>query len=275
VLGCYFLYVTVMVWCRLGAWTRPATFAFLIAIGLFAIAQLDRVSGRPAWSVLRDWLPALLVLIAYWSVDWAAKPHVDYSLEHALVRWDRLLLNDWGLRAGIERFGAVLPMVLEIAYLSLYAVLPIVIAAFYAGGQRERLDDFLFPFLLGTLTTYALLPHFPSQGPRFAFAGQDLPGFDTLIRRVNVWVLDRGDIRSSVFPSGHVAVAFSSAFAMWLAVPNRRVGWTLFAGALLVWITTVYGRYHYAADGLASLVISAAAIGCIVPARAIAARLRR
>jgi hypothetical protein len=53
---------------------------------------------------------------------------------------------------------------------------------------------------------------------------------------------------------------------MWLAVPARRgVGWTLLAGAVMVWITTIYGRYHYAADGLASLVISATAIGLIVP----------
>jgi membrane-associated phospholipid phosphatase len=177
-----------------------------------------------------------------------------------------MLLNDWGLRAGIERFGAFVPFVLEGAYLALYAVLPLIIAAFYVRHERDRLDDFLFPFLVGTLMTYALLPHFPSEGPRFVFPGQDLPTIDTMLRRVNLWVLDHGDMRSSVFPSGHVAVGFSAAFAMWLAVPARRgVGWTLLAGAVMVWITTIYGRYHYAADGLASLAISATAIGLIVP----------
>ena len=106
------------------------------------------------------------------------------------------------------------------------------------------------------------------------FAGQDLPGIDTIVRRVNLWILDHGDIRSSVFPSGHVAVGFSAAFAMWLAAPARRsLGWTLLAGAVMVWITTIYGRYHYAADGLASLAVSGASIGLIVPLRAIAARV--
>jgi membrane-associated phospholipid phosphatase len=69
-----------------------------------------------------------------------------------------------------------------------------------------------------------------------------------------------------VFPSGHVAVGFSAAFAMWLAVPaHRGLGWTLLAGAVVVWITTIYGRYHYAADGLASFVVTGASIALIKP----------
>src|SRR6185295_5598472 len=48
---------------------------------------------------------------------------------------------------------------------------PLAIASFYLHHERDRLDDFLFPFLLGTLAAYALLPHFPVEGPRFAFGG--------------------------------------------------------------------------------------------------------
>jgi len=52
------------------------------------------------------------------------------------------------------------------------------------------------------------------------------------------------------FPSGHVTVGFSAAFAMLLALPEkRRIGWTLLAIALLVLVDTVYGRYHYLAMG--------------------------
>jgi len=276
VLGCYFLYVSALVVWRGGLWSYRTAVALLIPAGLFVLAQVERRSGRRGWSIVRDWVPAALVLVAYWSVDWAPNPHLDYSLEQAFVRWDRLLLNDWGLHAGTERLGATLPSILEAAYLLLYAALPIVIAAFYLRHERDRVDDFLFPFLVGTLTTYALLPHFPTEGPRFVFAGQDLPGVDTVLRRINLWVLDHGDIRASVFPSGHVAVGFSCAFAMWIAVPGHRaLGWALLAGAVLVWITTIYGRYHYAADGLASLAITATAIGLIVPVRALVARLRR
>ena len=181
----------------------------------------------------------MLVLVAYWSIDGVARAHDDWNLESALIGWDRTLLNDWGLRAAIERFGAVIPAALEFVYLLLYAVLPLTIAGFYFRHERDRLDDFIFPFLLGTLTTYALLPHFPSEAPRVAFAGQDLPGVETVFRRLNLWILDQGDIRSSVFPSGHVAVGFAAAFAMRLAVPQRPVlAWSLLVLAVLVWLGT-------------------------------------
>jgi membrane-associated phospholipid phosphatase len=174
------------------------------------------------------------------------------------------LLSDWGLRAATEQFGTLVPIILELAYLILYAVLPLSIATFYLRHERDRLDDFIFPFLVGTLTVYALLPHFPVEGPRLAFTGQDLPKVNTVFRRLNVWILDHWDIELSVFPSGHVAAAFSAAFAMGLAVPERRaLAGTLLGLAVLVWINTVYGRYHYAADGFAGLAVSGAAIGIL------------
>lgn len=262
----------------LGLWRNPGlastrVLTLTIPVGLIALGRADAASTRRIWSIMRDWVPAVLVLVAYWSVDGSSSPQADRQLEHALIGWDRTLLNEWGLGAGIERLGAVVPTMLELAYLLLYAVLPVTIAAFYITHQRHRLEEFLFPFLLGTLMVYALLPHFPSEAPRFVFADENLPMVDTVFRRFNVWILNRCDIRASVFPSGHVGVGFSAAFAMWLALPRHRaVAWTLLALAVLVWINTIYGRYHYAADGLAALAVSATAVGAYASYRAVARR---
>ena len=68
------------------------------------------------------------------------------------------------------------------------------------------------------------------------------------------------DIGTSVFPSGHVAVAFSSAFGMLRAVRSRPGIWVpVFVVATLVYAATIYCRYHYAVDGLASIGIAALA----------------
>ena len=92
---------------------------------------------------------------------------------------------------------------------------------------------------------------------------------------MNLWILNHWDIRSSVFPSGHVAAAFSAAFAMCLAAPGRRTLFgALLAIALLVWMNTVYGRYHYAADGLASLAVSVSTIGLLLAYDAFTERTR-
>ena len=47
---------------------------------------------------------------------------------------------------------------------------------------------------------------------------------------------------------------------MYLAAPERRAAWiTLVMLTALVWMATIYGRYHYAADGVASIAISCGA----------------
>ena len=264
----FFLYIAALIQWRGGGFPYRSALALLIPLALVAFARADSLSSGRVCSIVRDWVPALLVLIAYWSVDWTPHPHGGHELENALIGLDRRLLDDWGLRTTIEGFGALLPAILELAYLLIYAVPPLAIAYFYVRRERRRLDDFLFPFLLGTLMTYSLLPHFPSQGPRVVFAGEDLPGVETVFRRLNLWILSRCDIHSSVFPSGHVTVGFSAAFAMLLALPgNRRIGWTLLAIALLVLVNTVYGRYHYLADGLAGLGVSLVALSLILAHR--------
>lgn len=267
-LAVFFLYIAV-----LGAWRSQGVSvsqlaAAAVPLVLVAAAYADSRSTGHAWSIARDWIPAALVLVAYWSVDWVPAAPRDQRLEQWLVSWDRTLLRDLQLHAAIERFGPLLPAVLELAYLVLYAVLPLSIASFYLRRERDRLDEFLFPFLAGTLAVYALMPHFPVDGPRFAFAGEDLPAVETVFRRMNLWILNHWDIRSSVFPSGHVAAAFSAALAMRLAGPaRRRLAGALLTIAVLVWMNTVYGRYHYGADGLAGLAVSVSAIGVARRAR--------
>lgn len=233
-----------------------------VPILLFLLGYLDSGYSRRWTSTVRDWLPAPMVLAAYWQVDWF---RVDYhleDLERVWLSWDRTLLNDMGLRAAVESLGPVIPSLVEIAYLLMYVVPPFSIAAFYILKKRERVELYMFPFLLGTLSAYALISHFPSGSPRVEHPGLDMPNIHTIWRQFNIWILNRGDIQTSVFPSGHVTAAFSAAFGMILALPERPwFGRLLLINSFLILVATVYGRYHYAVDGLAGLAISCCAIG--------------
>jgi membrane-associated phospholipid phosphatase len=193
-------------------------------------------------------------------VNWFAQAHSGYARENRWVVWDRLLLDQWHARASIESLGSIIPFLLELSYLLVYAIPPLALGILYWTGHRKRVDNFLFTFLLGTLLAYALLPYFPSDPPRWAFPGQDLPHISAAPRWLNLWLLDHYDIRTSVFPSGHVAAAFSAAFGLLLALPEKkRFGAMLLVFATAIAITTVYGRYHYAVDGVAGLLVSVVA----------------
>ncbi|MEO8131986.1 MAG: phosphatase PAP2 family protein, partial [Bryobacteraceae bacterium] len=239
--------------------------ALAIPALLMAMAHADGLRPRFAVSVARDWLPAPLILVAYWQMDWFRGAPYLHNLERSWLALDRVILHQYKLQAIVESAGYLIPDLLEISYTLVYAIPPLSIAAIYLCHRRKQVDSFLFPFLLGILATYAFLPYFPSASPRLEFPGQDLPAFHGIFRRFNLWILDHGDIHTSVFPSGHVATAFAAAFAMKHALPGRK--WLyrgLFIEAVLVTVATIYGRYHYLSDCVAAFALSGCAAGIVV-----------
>ncbi len=221
--------------------------------GFLLLAWAESLRGRELFRVLRDWYPAPLMLLAYREIGWLAPPRHTYRFEHSWVLWDKRLLNDWGLRAIIESLGPLLPAVLELAYLLVYTTPLFCVAMLYVYRRRERVDRFLTLFLVAILSSYALFPYFPSEPPRRVFPGQDFPNVETLFRRLNWELLEGQGIRTSVFPSAHVAGGFAAAFGMMRLLERRWVGRFLLVLAVLIATAVVYGRYHYAVDALAGL----------------------
>jgi membrane-associated phospholipid phosphatase len=234
-------------------------YAFLLYAHFLKPTTASRIGARAdRWLlVARDWFPLAVVLFAYREMGWFALPHAGAVLESRWIVWDRLLLHGGG-KAAVEVFGPVLPSILEISYSLVYTLAPFSIAVLYLTGRRDRIDQFLFVFVLGVLLCYAQFPFWPSEPPRVVFFGQDSPSYDTIFRRFNLWMLGNYGIHTSVFPSAHVAGAFAAAFGMRRAAPSARgVTRFLFVIAILIALATFYGRYHYLADVTAGFLIAA------------------
>jgi membrane-associated phospholipid phosphatase len=228
-------------------------------------------------SVVRDWLPLAIILLAYEDMGWFAQPHAANLLESRWIIWDRLLLRNGG-KAAIESLGPVFPSLLEVAYSLVYALTPFSVAILYLYGGRNRVDRFLFTFALGVLLCYAQFPFWPSEPPRVVFLGQDAPSFVTIFRRFNLWMLGNYGIHTSVFPSAHVGGAFAAAFGLCRAIPAGKGEWAgrlLFSTAVVIAIATVYGRYHYAADATAGSVMAGVAVTASKITECAIARRRR
>jgi membrane-associated phospholipid phosphatase len=156
----------------------------------------------------------------------------------------------------------MLPSILEIAYTLVYTLGPFSVAILYAYRCQQRVEKFLFTFILGVLLCYFQFPLWPSEPPRTVFPGDDFPSYLTVFRKFNWRMLGGYGIHISVFPSAHVAGAFSAAFGMLRTLPERPwVGRFLLVMAVLIATATVYGRYHYLADALAGLAMSIVAAG--------------
>jgi membrane-associated phospholipid phosphatase len=225
---------------------------------LFALACAETSVGTRGTRIARDWMVPAAILGAYWQMGLFARSH-DAAWQQLFLSWDRLILDEWRLRNLLEIEWLPIVSLVELSYLLLYAIPPACIAVLYKEGARIQIDRFLTTFALGALTAYALLPLCAVQSPRIAFPGQDLPAVASMWRGINTWILDHLDISTSVFPSGHVAVAFSCAFGLRRALPAGKQYFRFFLLlACLVLTATIYGRYHYAADGFASLIICVA-----------------
>ena len=226
----------------------------LVIFGFLLLAWADGLRRALPLGALRDWYPYTLLLLAYREMGWFAPGRHGYALEQGWVKWDKLLLNDLGVKAAIEWLGPGLPSLLEISYTLVYTIAPFCVVVLYVANKRERIDRFTTVMALGVLPVYALFPLFPSEPPWTVFPGQDMPAFDTVFRRFNAAMLGSQGIHTSVFPSAHVSGSFTAAIAMTWLLPERPwVGRGLLALAALIATATVYGRYHYAADAAAGL----------------------
>jgi membrane-associated phospholipid phosphatase len=244
----YFTYVALIT-----PWFFPAWQAWVIA-GIVT-AMVWAVSRRD--SVLRDCAPLAFVITAYRQMDWFTPAVREHHFENSWVVCDRWLLDSAHLRAAFETTGPLLPSFLELCYLLVYTVGPVSIAALFLNGRRDRMNQFWVAYLAGTLGAYALFPYFPSEPPRTAFPGADLPHIVTIVRRLNLWIVGEYGIHSSVFPSAHVSSALSAAWGLLAALPERKwIGWLMAFYALSVGVAAVYGRYHYAVDVAAGMAIS-------------------
>jgi membrane-associated phospholipid phosphatase len=242
-----------------------AGFGLPFVIALLVVALIVILASSKFFSIARDWVPLGLTLVAYREMDWFTRLAGDHHLELRWVQWDRDILYGWGLQRGIEWLGALVPGYLEFCYLLVYAVGPFLVAMFYVERRRERVNQALLLYLLGTLLSYALFPYFPSQPPRTLFGASDLPNVMTALRRFNLWIVNGYGIHSSVFPSAHVSSAFSAGWALLLYLPERRrYGWGMVIYAASVAVAAVYGRYHYGVDVVAGLGVSLVAAAIVL-----------
>jgi membrane-associated phospholipid phosphatase len=244
----YFFYVAIL---------AAFFFAPFKAIALAAAVCVAMLILARRKSFMRDLAPLAFTLAAYREMDWFTPAVRDHHLEKVWIVWDRRLLDDLHLRAAVESLGALIPSYFELCYVLVYAAAPVAIALLFLNHRRASANDFWLAYLAGTLGAYAMFPFFPSEPPRTAFPGHDLPHLITVVRRLNLWIVGGYGIHSSVFPSAHVSSVLSAAWGLRATIPERPwIGRAFLIYGVSVACATVYGRYHYAVDAAAGIAIS-------------------
>ena len=221
----------------------------LLALVPFAAVMLARSTASvlppPYVATLRDWLTVALFLIPYWQTGQSFQGP-NHRIEERLLAFDRWLMPQTAGTSGTSRTG--LGLLLEVAYLFCYPLVPLGLLALYAAGQRTHVASFWLVVLVATYLCYAITPFVPAYPPRDLAGSQPAPAQTGKARVFNRWILKHGSIHAISFPSAHVASAFAVSLVLLRFTPI--LGLVFLFVSIWIALGAVVGRYHYALDVL-------------------------
>jgi membrane-associated phospholipid phosphatase len=221
----------------------------LLALVPLAAVMLARATASflpPLYvSMLRDWLTVALFLVPYWQTGQFFQGP-NHRIEERLLAFDRWLMPQTAGTSGTSRTG--LGLILEVAYLFCYPLVPLGLLALYAAGQRSHVASFWLVVLAATYLCYVITPFVPAYPPRDLAPSHSAPSQAGTARIFNRWILKHGSIHAISFPSAHVASTFAVSLVLLRFTPLLGLVF-LFVS---IWIASgaVVGRYHYALDVL-------------------------
>lgn len=226
-------------------------------VGAAAVALLA-IGSTAAWAPtrVRDWLPALLILVGYYVSGWFFTIPSD-AFERWLLTTDRRLLGD-----PVTRFAAwprALLAYLEVVYVGCFLLVPAGFALLMAGGHGDLADRYWTMVIAAEFGAFAPLMFVPTRPP-WALERQAARR-DRAVHRVATWFVRELTIGANTFPSGHAAGSLAVALAVLPSMPMA--GGVLLGLSLSIAVACVVGRYHYVADVIAGAALAGAIFGVV------------
>lgn len=251
----YFSYLACVAAVRGPARARRISVAALLVTTLISLA-LSRLAPPAEPPAL---LPTVLVqlwrlalLFAGYRVAGVFFDRPNLSLESRLLALDHRLV---GRTSGRRRVW--LAEGVEMAYVSVYVLIPAGALVVQATASVDAIDRFWTGVLAAGFVCYGALPWLQTRPPRAIEGGAVSDPSPAVVRRLNLAILARGSVGVNTLPSGHAATAIAVALSVWSVTP---LGGTVFLTmALLIAMSTVVGRYHYLVDTALGLLVGAAA----------------
>ncbi|HTS60673.1 MAG TPA: phosphatase PAP2 family protein [Candidatus Acidoferrales bacterium] len=252
-----FSFLVVLAWLRLLPPRRLKVTAIgiaALAVTLFSAYELPLLLAPLPVSVIRDWLPASLVLLVYWQAgEFFAGPNQPF--QDRLERLDEHIAGPLLRWVARRRARTWIAAALELAYVLCYPMIPMSMGTLYVLRAARNADYFWTVVLIATYSSYCLLPFLQSLPPRMFKEPWLTPLPHNPIRALNLYLLRHASIHANTFPSAHVAASAAAALVI-LPLAPWPIGALFAAIATGIAFGTFAGRYHYAADSITGVAVA-------------------
>ncbi len=179
----------------------------------------------------------------------------DWWMDANLISWDKALS---GVEASsfLQHFAnPALTEWMMFAYVIYVPLLPLVSIICYRSAGAKAANEYLVTLSLVDIACFAGFIFFPVAGPMFfipeAFIKPLEGGIFTFMGE---WMRTNLHYPGGCLPSPHCASATVMIVMMYRY--NRVLFWSLLPIVLTLYVSTVYGRYHYSWDGIAGILLS-------------------
>jgi membrane-associated phospholipid phosphatase len=205
------------------------------------------------WHFWRHWYPHLFFLYCFEQLAYLMKLVTPHWQDAKLIAFDYWLT---GVHPSLWLEQFVTPSrneFMQLAYLTYFVYLGVLGGILYYRGEWYAYWSVMTYSMVGYSIGYVIAIFFPIESPWFSMAGtwhQPLVGgpFTATINFIEHY----GRVRGAAFPSEHVAGSIAVLWGAWKF--RRWLFWIMLPLVAMMCFSTIWGRYHYAADIFAGFV---------------------
>ncbi len=240
---------------------EPGFYAVLhlsIMFGVVGMALHASSSRSRLFAFIHNWLPALYVVGTYFELGYLipqVRPFLGYPYDHALQTIDVMLLGDPAAFFA-QLAWAPLSDVLTVCYWAYYPLALALPVIHYARGNMSEFHRVVAITVSAFMVAYVGYVLLPAVGPHKVFDTYRTPELDGygLAQRAYIALCQIPYEPPDAFPSGHSLVGILAPALAWRL--DRRLALALLPLGLGMVMATLYLRFHYVADVLASIALA-------------------
>ena len=258
---CYLLILSILILLfhqRVEGWIYYILAHLLVMGVVIVLASLVEKTGGGILSGIRDWYMLILFvpmfeemggLIHLLGFDWANGAFIAF--DHWLFGAHPTLLLERIVHPWVTEF-------MQLSFVTYYFIFYIIGAYVYFIDKKKNLFRSLtFKAGLAFYISFIGFILFPAEGPWITLKHlQTIPLEGGLFHQLANVIEHHGTIPGGAFPSSHITVAYAVLAGTY--TDFRNLFYFLLPIFVCMSISTVYGRYHYAADVIAGIVIGLA-----------------
>lgn len=209
---------------------------------------LDRFNGRAVFKFLRIAYPLFILAVFYSETD-ALNNVFLQNLDRYFARLDSILFGFQPSLAFYERFPQKwFSELMNMGYFSYYILIAVYAILIFL-KRAEAFERTVFYISGSFLIYYLVFILLPVAGPQYFFEPPHNQIADSGIFRKLVLLAEHiGERPTAAFPSSHVGIVLILIFMAWSDF--KPFLWWLVPAFLLLAISTVYVKAHYAVDVL-------------------------